>query len=159
MELRLKPNQDWDRLCRGCSALHIMISQREQWIGLGIIGANRAYRDAVRLHPEAAYDSPLSILGERLDLDHVAFSDAPSSHVGFIHEYHHAAAEHPAIPIVKTVNRRIVLIVTPEGGKPKHRGSSDGRVLLYPWEHQKVGAACGGVPNPLAWRIGQVKAA
>jgi AAA domain len=49
--------------------------------------------------PEPAHDSPLSILGKRLDLDHVALSDAPSTHVGFIREHHHAAAEHAAIPI------------------------------------------------------------
>jgi hypothetical protein len=52
-----------------------MVSERQQRICFRIIGADRAYRDAVRFYPEAAHDSPLSVLGERFDLDLVAFRD------------------------------------------------------------------------------------
>ena len=66
---RLWANQDRDRLCRRRSALQIMIGERQQRIGLRIIGADRAYRDAMGFYPEAAHDPPLSVLGERFDLD------------------------------------------------------------------------------------------
>src|ERR1700739_4301930 len=69
---RLWTNQDRDRFCCRCPALQIMIGERQQRIGLGIIGADRAHRDTVRFSPETAHDTPLAILGERLDLDHVA---------------------------------------------------------------------------------------
>src|ERR1700720_3009185 len=73
--LRLKPNQDRDRLRRRCPALYIMIGERQQWIGLGIVGADGAYRDAVRFRPEPAHDSPLSVVGERFGFDHIALAD------------------------------------------------------------------------------------
>src|SRR6516164_5992859 len=102
---RLRANQDRDRLRCRRPAFQIMISERQQRICLRIIGADRAYWDAVRFYPEAAHDSPLSVLGERFDLDLVAFRDAPGPHVGFIHEHHHAAPEHAAITVVETVDR------------------------------------------------------
>src|SRR6266446_1291356 len=111
---RLRANQDRDRLCRRCPALQIMIGERQQRIGLRIIGADRAYWDTVRFRPKAAHDSPFSILGKRFDLDRVALRDAPRLHVGFIHKHHHAAAEHAAIPVIESENRRIVLIVAPQ---------------------------------------------
>src|SRR6266478_2876551 len=119
---RLRANQDRDRLCRRCPALQIMIGERQQRIGLRIIGADRTYWDAMRFRPEAAHDSPFSILSKRFYLDDVALRDPPCLHVGFIHEHPHAAAEHAAIPVVETINRRIVLIVAPERRKPKHSG-------------------------------------
>src|SRR6266853_2426349 len=73
---RLRANQDRDRLCRRCPALQIMIGERQQRIGLRIIGADRAYRDAVRFCPEATHDSPFSILGKRFDLDHLTLRNA-----------------------------------------------------------------------------------
>src|SRR6266478_2786962 len=94
---RLWANQDRDRFCRRRPALQIMIGERQQRIGLRIIGADRAYWDAVRFRPEATHDSSFSILGKRFDLDLVALRDAPSPHVGFIHEHHHAAPKHAAI--------------------------------------------------------------
>src|SRR6266550_8869241 len=76
IELRwLRANQDRDRLCRRCAALQIMIGERQQRIGLRIIGADRAYRDTVRFRPEATHDPPFSIPRKRFDLDHVALSD------------------------------------------------------------------------------------
>src|SRR5580658_870573 len=97
-----------------------MVSERQQRICLRIIGPDRAYRDTIGFYPEATHDSPLSVLGERFDLDLIALRDTPGPHVGFIHEYHHAAPEHAAIPVVETINRRIVLIVAPQGRQPKH---------------------------------------
>jgi len=156
---RLRANQDGDRFCRWCPAFQIMVSERQQRICLRIIGPDRAYRDAVRFYPEAAHDSPLSILGERFDLDLVAFRDTPGLHVGFIHEHDHAAAEHAPIAVVETVNRCIVLVVASQCREPEHCRVRDWGVFVDPMKDQKIGAAGGGVPDPLAWRSGQVKAA
>src|ERR1700756_4949001 len=70
---RLRANQNGDRLCRRCPALQIIVSERQQRIGLGIIGPDRAYRDTMGFYPEPTHHSPLSVLGERFDLDLVAF--------------------------------------------------------------------------------------
>src|SRR5271166_791894 len=149
---RLRANQDRDRLCRRGPTLQIMIGERQQRIGLRIIGADRAYRDTMGFYPEPTHDSTPSVLGERFDLDLLALRDTPRLHVGFIHEHHHAAPEHAAIAVVETVDRRIVLIVASERRKPKHRGVGDWRVFVDPGEDQKIGAARVGVPDPLAWR-------
>src|ERR1700750_1810170 len=90
---RLKADQDWDRLCRRCPALHVMIGKRQEWIGLGIIRADRAYRDTVGFYPESTHYSPLSVFGQRFNLDLVALRNTSCLHVGFIHEHDHAAPE------------------------------------------------------------------
>src|ERR1700736_4519607 len=100
-----------------------MIGERQQRIGLRIIGADRAYWDVMRFCAEATDDSPISILSKRFYLDDVTLRDPPCLHVGFIHEHHHAAPEHATIAVVEPIDRRIVLIVASGGGKPKHWGA------------------------------------
>src|SRR5215831_8742569 len=64
-------NQDRDRLCRRCAALHIMVGKREQRICFRVISADRAGRDAMGLCPEAA-DHAALVIGQRFDFDRVA---------------------------------------------------------------------------------------
>src|ERR1700730_10352606 len=127
-----------------------MIGERQQRIGLRIIGADRAYWDAMRFCPEATDDSPISILSKRFYLDDVTLRDPACLHVGFIHEHHHAAPEHAAIAVVETVDRRIVLIVASEGRKPKHCGIGDRRVFGDPGEEPENFTAPGGGSKPPA---------
>src|SRR6516165_3161495 len=51
---RMVANQDRDRLCRRCAALHIMVGKREHRICFRVISADRAGRDTMGLYPEAA---------------------------------------------------------------------------------------------------------
>src|ERR1700730_8879678 len=156
---RLRANQDRDRFCRRRSALQIMVSERQQRICLGIVGADRAYRDAVRFYPEPTHHSPFSVLRKRFDFDLVTLRDTPRVHVDFIHEHDHAATEHAAISVVETVYRCIVLVVASQRGEPKHCRIRDWRVFVDPGKDQKIWAARGSLPNALAWRGGQVKPA
>src|SRR5215470_19040732 len=79
-ELRLQANQYRDRLCRRCTALHIMKGEREERIGFRIISADRAGRDTMGLCPEAA-DPAALVISQRFDFDRVALRNAAGAHV------------------------------------------------------------------------------
>src|SRR5215469_15385698 len=77
--LRLKANQDRNRLCRGCAALHIMKGEGEQRICFRVISADRAGRYTMGLCPEAA-DHAALVISQRFDFDQVAFGNAAGAH-------------------------------------------------------------------------------
>src|SRR5215472_2790116 len=92
----------------------------------------------MRLGPKATDDAPYPVIRERFDFDHVALADPSRGHVGLVHEDHHAAAKYAAVPVVDAIDRRVVLVVTPQRRESKHAGSGDGFVLLDPWKRQKI---------------------
>jgi hypothetical protein len=107
--------------------------------------------------PEPTYHAVL-VISQRFDFHRVALRDAAGPHVGFIHKYDHAPTKHPAIAVVESVDRCVVLIVTAQCREPKHCRIGHRAILFNPRENQKIGAAGCSIPNPLAWWSGQMEA-
>src|SRR6516225_10291369 len=113
----------------------------------------------MRLGPKATDDAPYPVIRERFDFDHVALADPSRGHVGLVHEDHHAAAKYAAVAVVEGIDRRVVLVVTPQRRESKHAGIGDGFVLLDPWKRQKICPTRLRVPHTHARRICQMKSA
>jgi hypothetical protein len=148
----LRPDQNWNRFRCGGFAFPVVVGQGQQWIGFRVVGADRPLRDGVGQYFETAYQPFPSIAGERFDLDERVGLNPSCLHVNLIHENHHPAAEHSAIPVVQSIDCRVVLVVASKGRQSQHGRVVDGRILRDAFENQKIRATRGRIPHPITWR-------
>src|SRR5258708_11180654 len=79
-------DDDRDGFCRGRLTLGVVMGERQQRIGLWIVGRNGSGLDVVGQRGEAAHHPLHAIVAQGFDVDEPVGSDAPRRHVVLVHE-------------------------------------------------------------------------
>ena len=109
--------------------------ERNQDIGLGIIGRDRTLRDIVGDRRQVAHD-PLVRLRSRIghdgDINEIAVLQAAACQVALVDEHDVTAPGDSAIAIIQAVDRRVVLIMTSDRRERESFAIRDTRILSRP---------------------------
>ena len=137
-----------------------MITQRQQAIRLRIICGDRASRNVVGPHLEAARGSAhVAALCHRFHFDERIRLDLTRGHVVCVHKDDHSAAKDPAVAIIEAVDRRVVLIVAADCCELQRRGILKLGVFRHACANEEVCSSSRRVPFPSSRPVIEVKAA
>jgi len=101
-------------------SLWVMMRQRKQRIGFGIIGRATTLRNIIGYDAKAADRAQFAVIQRGHQIGRVAFFETETRDVGLIHKKHPTRALNPTEPITVPVDRRVELIVRTQGGEVQH---------------------------------------
>ncbi len=132
--------------------LGVVVGERDQRIGLGIVGADAPPRDVVGQDPEVA-DDPFDVVVHGGDQVHeIVGRETAALDVGGVHEDDHPRPVHPPEPVLVAVDGGVELAVAAQGDQLQHVRLAEAAGLSG--EHlggdDEVGLAGAGVPLALA---------
>src|SRR5229473_7506682 len=129
-----RADENRDGFGRRRLTLAVVMRERQQRVGLRIVGCDASALELMRQRGEAADPSLQAIAVEGFDFDEPLGGDTTRGHVVLVHEDDAPGAVDASITVIHAVNCRVVLVVTAHGREAKHLRVRDARIFVDPPE-------------------------